>query len=57
MDHDVDLVKDEAIATKYGCSICGQDLFESDTCDHWPGRIYLVNGEEMLCYILIKQRG
>ena len=56
MDYDTDLVKDEAIATKYGCSICGQDLFESNTCDHWPGRTYLVNGEEMLCYILIKQR-
>ena len=57
MDHDVGLVKDEAIATKHEGSICGQDMFESDICGHWPGQTYLVNGEEMLCHPLIhKQR-
>ena len=57
MDYDTDLVTDEVIVTENECSICGQDMFESDTCDHWPGRIYLVNGEEVLCQALIhKQR-
>ena len=57
MDHDVGLVKDEVIVTENECSICGQDMFESETCDHWPGRTYLVGGKEVLCQVLIhKQR-
>ena len=56
MDHDVGLVKDEVIATKHECSICGEDMFKSDTCYHWCGETYLVDGEEVLCHILIKQR-
>ena len=53
MGYDADLVEvtDEVILTEYECTVCGQDMFESD-CDHWPGRTYLVNGEEVLCHAL-----
>ena len=52
MDYDTDLVIDE----EYECSICGQDIFESNTCDHWPGQTYLINGEEVLCQTLIHKQ-
>ena len=54
MDYDADLIKDEAILTEYECSICGQDMFESGACDHWPGRTYLRRwqGSIVLCTYL-----
>lgn len=58
MDHDEDSVEviDEVILTETECSVCGEDMFESD-CDHWIGRTYCVNGEEVLCRPIIhKQR-
>ena len=53
MDYDADLIKDEVILTENECSICGEDMFKSDTCYHWCGETYLVDGEEVVCHILI----
>jgi len=38
------------------CSICGNDLFHSDDCPHYPGETYKIkkeddSEEELLCYI------
>ena len=38
------------IRGEYECSICRQDL---QSCLHWPGQSYLVDGKQVLCRALI----
>ena len=35
------------------CSICGNDIWNSSKCEHWPGYEY----DEQLCYIIAKPPG
>lgn len=36
------------------CDICGNSFYDGANCSHWPGRSYKVNGEELTCYLHMK---
>jgi hypothetical protein len=44
-------------ADNYECSICGNDIRNYLKCEHWPGKTYEVDGEQLLCYIIAKPPG
>lgn len=36
------------------CDICGNSFYDGANCSHWPGRKYKVNGEDLTCYLHMK---
>lgn len=47
-------------ANKFECSICGNDIRDLRKCDHYLGKLYIVNeetGETKLCYAMAKPPG
>lgn len=36
------------------CDICGNSFYDGANCSHWPGRSYKVNGEDLTCYLHMK---
>lgn len=36
------------------CDICGNSFYDGVNCSHWPGRNYKVNGEDLTCYLHMK---
>ncbi|CAK7080466.1 XkdF-like putative serine protease domain-containing protein [Tissierella sp.] len=36
------------------CDICGNSFYDGANCSHWPGRSYKVNGEDLICYLHMK---
>jgi hypothetical protein len=47
-------------ANKFECSICGNDIRNWRKCEHFPGKIYVVNdetGETKLCWAMAKPPG
>lgn len=43
------------IAHDLRCSICGQNLAEEGACEHERGEVYVIDGEQKLCYWIINK--
>lgn len=50
------LVRDVSVGFHGGtwvCDVCGNDWTDYEACKHWPGEVYEVDGERILCTVEI----
>lgn len=54
---DAGILHDSSVSVTWGfseCSICHNDIRDYENCQHWPGRTYKDDGEEVLCTMIAK---